>query len=82
MNKPKPDVIEALQLGYELGLNTVGDAIDNYMNHYTLFFYLPEYKTQYAEFIKELEHMGLMQDGKLLALKQITDVIKNVDIAL
>lgn len=55
----KPSVKQMLELGEACGLDTVGQAYDNYMSNYDMFFLLEELKEQVIEFHKELKKYGL-----------------------
>ena len=73
MSKPIPSIAEMLDVAEGCGLKWLDEAYSNYVNHYTLFFYIPEYQQQMLMFTAELKFKNLTEteDGKL-KLKDLT----------
>ena len=58
--KPEPSVLEMLAIAENCGLTTLDEALSNYYNHYSMFFYIPEYYTQNKVFVEEMFDAGLI----------------------
>ena len=74
--KPKPDVMQMLLIGRDLGLDLEG-AYTNYQRHYDCFFYMPEFQAQNNELTRQLREIGLVGD-KLFNDIDIDDAIEMV----
>lgn len=49
-----PSILQMLTTGEACGLGYLDEAYSNYMLHYDMFFYIPEFAEQHNAFIKEL----------------------------
>ena len=60
-----PSVRQALEVAEGCGLCTLQEAVDNYLNHYTMFFLIEKYSEQYKAFVDELKSLGFLSDNTL-----------------
>ena len=74
MSDLNPSVRQALEVADGCGLNTLQEAVDNYLNHYTMFFLIEKYSEQYQAFIDELKSLGFLSDRTLKAIS-ISDAL-------
>ena|ERR1019366_4819350 len=56
----KPNVVQMLEIGRDCGLSMLGEAYQNYMNHYDCFFLIEDYTNQYDKFVADLTVAGLV----------------------
>ena len=69
----KPDVLQMLLLGKDVGLETLSEAYSNYMNHYDCFFLIDSFDQQYVEFKREIEDFKLTEkQGDTVNLKNLS----------
>ena len=73
MSKPVPDIREMLDVAEGCGLNTLEEAYSNYLNHYDMFFYIPEYGAQMKTFTEQCIEKGFTETfDSRLKLKELT----------
>jgi len=57
--KSNASAIGMLEIAEACGLNTVGEAYENYMNHYDCFFSIENFKAEFKTFKEELTRLKL-----------------------
>lgn len=57
----KKHIIPMLNIGKECGLEMLEEAYFMYMNHYDVFFYIPNLATESAELTKTFKDLGLLE---------------------
>ena len=74
MTRPIPNISQMLEIAEACGLTTLEDAYQNYISHYDMFFYIPEYCEQLHAFTIELKEKGLTEvfEGESLLLLNIS----------
>ena len=86
--KPVPCISTMLGTAINCGIADLEGAYENYLRHYDLFFYVPEYADQLRIFTNQLIEAGLtsVKDGELMLLDitvaQAYDRLKLVSIGI
>lgn len=78
----KPSVLQMLRIGKGCGLTYVGEAYNNYMNHYDCFFLLSDYENQLRQFEQDLKDCGfVVKTDSGYGIKDITikEALKQFD---
>lgn len=76
MSNLKPDVLQMLVIGKGCGLTFVKEALGQYLSHYDCFFLIDKYAEQMAQFVRELEELGLLiriSPGELEPVEMLID---------
>ena len=74
----KPSVLQMLHIAKDCGLSTLNEALNNYLNHYDMFFLISDYANQKKAFDEEIISKGLVdknENGYLLKNISIDDAL-------